>query len=117
MGYTHKRDLSVLRPADQMSVMIFSADQKAFTPHYIAIYVKESRVHELKVHIIRLLYHFIVNQLNVDVMIKEHERGCNNIIEVLYRFINKKRSFKERVRDICSSILINGSEKQRSSFC
>lgn len=88
--YRRKRELSILRPAEYMSIVIDGADQTAFTLPHFAVSVKDTRGHGMKVHMIGLLHHGIINQLNLFLMTDEHETVSNHIIEVLHRFINEK---------------------------
>lgn len=90
--YRRKRELAILKPTEYMSIVIDGAHQKAFTLPHLSVSVKQIRRHGLKVQLIGLLHHGIVDQLNLHLMTDEHENDSNHIVDVFHRFINEKNS-------------------------
>ena len=92
MYYQKKKDRARLNSANICSVILDGADQTAFGIPHKTTTPKSQRGHALKVKLVGLLEHKLEPQLLLYTMTQEHQTGANHIVEVLHRFINKKRS-------------------------
>ncbi len=91
MEYQKKRDRTRLHGNDFCSLIIDGADQSAFgLPHFTST-PKSQRGHALKVKLVGLLEHRLSNKLTLLTMTQEHQTGANHVIEVLHRFLSRKR--------------------------
>lgn len=91
MAYQRKKDRARLHGIDFCSIIIDGADQSAFgLPHFTTT-PKSQRGHAMKVKLVGILEHRLVNQLSLLTMTQEHQTGSNHVIEALHRFLMRKR--------------------------
>lgn len=92
MEYQKKKDRARTHGSDFCSIIIDGADQSAFgLPHFTTT-PKSQRGHAMKVKLVGLLEHRLQNRLSLATMTQEHQTGANHVIEMVHRFLNRKRS-------------------------
>ena len=89
--YQKKKDRGRLVSSEYCSLIIDGADQTAFgLPHFTTA-TKAQRGHAMKVKLVGLLEHRLQTRLTLMTMTQEHQTGSNHVIEVLHRFLDRKR--------------------------
>ena len=91
MEYQTKKDRARLHSSDFCSIIVDGADQSAYGLPHFTTKPKSQRGHSMKVKLIGLLEHRVLNRLTLFTMTEEHSTGANHVVEVIHRFLNKKR--------------------------
>lgn len=91
MAYQRKKDRARLHGTEYCSVIIDGADQSAFGLPHFTTHPKSQRGHAMKVKLVGLLEHRLINRLTLLTMTQEHQTGSNHVIEALHRFLTRKR--------------------------
>lgn len=87
MNYRIKQDNASLHPAQFCCIILDWADIFSFgLPHSLTS-TRNVRHRALKARLIGVLEHLKPNKLPLFMMIVEHKRGANHIVETIHRFI------------------------------
>ena len=92
MEYQKKKDRARTHSNDYLSIIIDGADQSAFGLPHFTTSTKSQRGHAMKVKLVGLLEHQVENKLSLLTMTQEHATGSNHVIEVIHRFLSRKRA-------------------------
>ncbi|MEM9681301.1 MAG: hypothetical protein AAF901_13340, partial [Bacteroidota bacterium] len=85
--YRQKAEKAKLFPSKYLSIIIDGADQSAFgLPHFCSS-TKDQRGHSLKVRLVGVLDHAVINRLLLMTLTQEYESGANHIIEAIHRYL------------------------------
>lgn len=91
MGYQKKKDRARLHSSECCSLIIDGADEAAFGLPHLTTISKGAKGHTMKVKLVGQLEHKPKNCLTLLTMTQEHQTGANHIVEVLHRFLCRKR--------------------------